>query len=207
MLAERLGEGARVLDVGPSPLTGLIDSTLGITAETLGFAAEAKDADRPHHVLDLNDTRRPDACPDIGPYDAVVLGEVIEHLYTSPTFVLRYLHSILAPAGILVIQTPNAARLTNRLKVVAGRNALALIREDDTNPGHFREYTEAELEGYARATGFEVEDTKILQYFDYTYRSHAGFQPRPALERTANRVLAWMPRSLRPGITMLLRRN
>jgi SAM-dependent methyltransferase len=208
MLVEHVtAPDARVLDVGPSPLTDLIETTLGVKAETLGFAAEATGAARDHHVLDLNDTRHPERCPSIGPYDAIVMGEVIEHLYTSPAFVLRYLHSILRPGGILILQTPNAARLTNRLKVLAGRNALELIREDETNPGHFREYTEKELKAYADATGFAVVDAEILQYFDYRYRSHAGFERQPLVERTANKVLAWMPRRLRPGLTMVLRRT
>lgn len=86
----------------------------------------------------------------------VVFAEVIEHLYASPRLVLRFLHHLLSGAGVLLIQTPNAASLTKRVKLLAGSNPYEKIREDATNPGHFREYTASELREYASSEGFEV---------------------------------------------------
>ena len=78
-------------------------------------------------------------------YDLVVFAEVIEHLHTSPVHTLAFVRGLLADAGVLILQTPNAASLPKRLKLLAGRNPYELIRADGGNPGHFREYTLAEL--------------------------------------------------------------
>ena len=180
---------SRVLDVGAMFQTGLLRAT-GATVDTLGFAnPHFPPGEGERHVeLDLNDPRR----DGDGSYDAVVLAEVIEHLYTSPAEVLRHLGTWLRPGGALILQTPNAVALHKRLRMAAGRNPLEPIRSDRTNPGHFHEYTVGELADAAAAAGLEVADVRLENYFGAS-RAYAAL----------GRVL---PRGLRHGITMVLRR-
>ena len=96
------------------------------------------------------------------------------------------------PNGLIIVQTPNAAALRNRLLLAAGRNPYERIRLDPTNPGHFREYTLAELADVAAGAGFLVERALHLDYF----KSH------PLL-----RVLGSLSPSLRRGLTLVLRKN
>ena len=75
------------------------------------------------------------------------MAEVIEHLYTAPEIVLKCIKKIIKQNGYFIIQTPNAASLSKRMKLMfQGRNPYEMIRVDHNNPGHFREYTVDELE-------------------------------------------------------------
>lgn len=200
---------ARVLEIGPSPLAPLLSATLGLAVDTLGLEADAVGPARRHYHLDLNDcpsATRPAGMP---PYGLVVFAEVIEHLHTSPRHVLRFVRSLLAERGILVLQTPNAASLPKRLKLLAGRNPYERIRPDAGNPGHFREYTLAELREYAREAGFEVLEIGRLFYFDARFAHHdaSGPRPQPVLGTIKNAVYRALPAFLREGITLVLRRG
>ena len=199
----------RALDIGSSLLTELIHERFGIPVDTLGFQADGPNTTAGRHYrFDLNDTDRHDQRrADLPTYPLVVMAEVIEHLYTSPTHVLSFLHEHVATGGILVIQTPNAVALSNRVKLAFGRNPFHLIDEDRANPLHFREYTQRELHRYASAAGFEVLESRISSYFDERYAWHAGRNKAPWFGAVQNRVYRALPRDLRSGITLVLRRN
>src|SRR5207244_11836096 len=110
-----------------------------------------------HTELDLTDAADESRWPAIGPYDVIVCAEVVEHLYISPVHLLRMFRSILAPGGRVIIQTPNAAALSRRFWLLAGRNPFEPLREDLHQAGHFREYTLAELVDLEERAGFAVE--------------------------------------------------
>lgn len=159
----------RLLDIGPHFLTRCICeifpeievSTFGWKMEKIVPAALCKE----HIQFDLNDSGSKEIVSREAPFDLVVCSEIIEHLYTSPTLVLRALRKILAPQGALFIQTPNAATLSSRMALLRGRNPYHLIREQRTNPGHFREYTRDELVTYAQSTGFDVLQASYCSYW------------------------------------------
>src|SRR3989442_552147 len=160
---------ARVLDVGPHFLTVLLRHFFGdrIVLHTLGWANERLAPSRniaKHTQFDLNDAHDRARCPSGETYDMVVMAEVIEHLYTAPRVVLGFLARLLDDRGSLIIQTPNAAALRNRVKLMLGRNPFEPIRETRSNPGHFREYTGRELVTICENAGLECER---LAYVDY----------------------------------------
>jgi len=171
----------------------------------LGLEADAELAHGRQYHFDLNDSQdQRQWRSDLGPYDLIVFAEVIEHLYTAPERVLRFLHSLLAPGGALILQTPNAAALRKRLKLLAGRNPYERIRPDRSNPGHFREYTVAELLGILGQTGFSVRKTWMRYYFDSRFARHETGDEAPALIVGAakNFVYRLIPGRLQEGITI-----
>jgi SAM-dependent methyltransferase len=62
-----------------------------------------------------------DAAPRLaGPFDAIVYGDVLEHL-GDPLAALRALNRSLAPGGLVLVSVPNVAHLWVRLSLLLGR--------------------------------------------------------------------------------------
>ena len=191
-------DAPRILNVGPMFETALLRERVpGAVVDTLGFAPSLFPPGRGerHLELDLNRPGETSAPAGDGSYDAIVMGEVIEHLHTAPSIVLRYLAGWLGPGGILILQTPNAVALHKRLRMIVGRNPIEPIRESSDNPGHFHEYTLGELRAAAERAGLAVEGWEAANYFGTT----PGARAYAAVGR-------FLPASLRHGITMWLRR-
>lgn len=191
-------DNVHVLDVGPSFQTPLLRRHAGIAVSTLGFADDRFPLVAPetHIPIDLNDAQFPDRWPDPKQFDGVVLAEVIEHLPTAPTLVLRMLRSLVRPGGWLLVQTPNAAALNNRLTMFAGKNPFEAIREDATNPGHFREYTLNELLALGPQSGMQVERWSAAEYFTVPGRGKLLYSG----------LVSRLPPRFRAGFTVVYRR-
>ncbi|HEV8577948.1 MAG TPA: class I SAM-dependent methyltransferase [Thermoanaerobaculia bacterium] len=206
-----LGTDSKVLDIGPSRLTTLIRERFGIAVDSLGFGEDRVTAEGRHFAFDLNlAQRRENWRRDLPRYDFVVMAEVLEHLYTSPQLVLSFVRTLLSDGGRLVLQTPNAASLPKRLKLLLGRNPSQMIRLDPQNPGHFREYTRRELAGLAAELGFQVEQCTVAFYFDARFAHHESGEAagrKVALGALKNAVYRLLPSSLREGITMVWRNS
>ena len=111
-LHERLRETA-------SSLVGLDVSEEGVRwAREQGLEAHTVDAQSPDAVAALG----------LEPAEVVIAGEVIEHLDAPGPF-LRAMRSLIEPAGLLILTTPNAYRLLNFLSPAAG---VELIHPDHT---------------------------------------------------------------------------
>jgi trans-aconitate methyltransferase len=194
------GRSMRLLDVGPSFQTELfrrlypeaVVTTLGLEPSAVSVARRGER----HITFDLNDAFHPEKWPEVDPHPLVVMAEVIEHLYTSPVTVLRCVAAWLEPSGLLVLQTPNAASLFKRLRLLAGRHPYHPIRGTRTNPGHFREYTLTELLGAVNAAGLEVVRWSRHNYLD----------PPTWIGGVYRATRDVLPGPLRQGITMVLRR-
>lgn len=190
----------RALDIGNSFQTVLISKVLRTArVDTLGFYDHrfSSGADSFHYELDLNDCYQEENWPEAkgGGYDLIAFLEVIEHLYTSPFQVLSCLKRMLRPGGEILVQTPNAAALKKRLKLLSGKNPYELIREDRGNPGHFREYTVADLKRYAKLTGLTVVSTRMDSFLIDGKR----------FDRFCDRLSRALPGPLKCGISMVLR--
>jgi len=206
-LRERLRAGSpdgtlRILDVGPQAQTILIRSAFRTAIiDTVGFAnpsAAPRQGER-HVDFDLNLAGDVERRPVLGPYDAIVLAEVLEHLATSPRAVLDCLAGWLRPGGLLVVQTPNALALHKRLRALAGRNPLGAaggVAAPSHSQAHFREYTLGELRELAAAVGLEASEAVLANHFRH---------PR-ATRRLYDRLTAALPAGTRQGITLYLRR-
>jgi hypothetical protein len=201
-----------VLDVGLSPFTDILRRQLGRPVDTLGLEPGSRDTRSQHFQFDLNALADPHAArPALARYGLIVFAEVMEHLHTSPLLPLAFFREHLVDDGILVVQTPNAASLGKRLKLLAGLNPYEMIREDRSNPGHFREYTARELSRLATRAGFTVIHLDRRFYFDARHADHAedgaAGSPRPRLGALKNVVYSVLPPFLREGMTAVLRRE
>lgn len=150
-----------------------------------------------HFVFDLNDSQYQERWLKIPMCDIVVLAEVIEHLYTSPIWVLRFIDSFLKPGGFLIIQTPNAASLLKRVTLLLGRNPYEMIREDPINPGHYHEYTKSELFNIAQQIGYQVFWFKYSNYFNRQSK----------IEKIYGFIQKFTVPSLKDGMTLVLRKS
>ncbi len=102
-------------------------------------------------------------------YDLILMVEVIEHLLVNPRVLFRGLKKYLKPSGMVLIATPNQARLTNRLRLLRGRSirdgAMGDIYAPETNApnGHVVEYTVADLRGLFQLEGYSLKMAQIVQ--------------------------------------------
>src|SRR5919106_5770118 len=131
----------RLLDIGPGPQTELMRAAItSAHVDSLGFAnpqAPPREGER-HIPFDLNLAPDPERWPDVGDtYDVVVMGEVIEHLTTSPVAVLECIARWLRPGGWIVVQTPNLLALHKRVRMLLGQNPLGAaggVGDGSNNP-------------------------------------------------------------------------
>ena len=211
LVSEYVGDGpGSVLDIGRSTLTELMRRRFGRPIDTLGFQRDEYGTAGHHYQFDLNDAQHESRWRrDLPQYQLVVMAEVIEHLHTSPRLVLSFIGSLMAPGAALILQTPNAAALHKRLALLFGCNPYEQIREDVTNPGHFREYTLRELAGFGQTVGLSLERHLFGNYFDYRYAGYSKPNPRVPKRHLAfmNIGYGMLPGSLRPGITVVMRKR
>lgn len=199
-LSADLGERpVKILDIGPGFQTEILRQTIpGAIVNTLGFEDSRfipRSRDQ-HYQFDLNKAQYEDQWLTLEHHDLIILAEVIEHLYTSPSLVLKCVATWMESGGYLILQTPNACALHKRLITLAGRNPYDLIRENPENPGHFREYTLSELMKFANDAGFQVIEWSFRNYFNNGSQVHKAY----------NMLSRVLPASLRQGITLVLQK-
>ncbi|MCZ6854084.1 MAG: methyltransferase domain-containing protein [Gammaproteobacteria bacterium] len=208
-------QDSSVLDVGSSKLTELIHSSFKCKVDALGLTPHGHGMNGEYYPFDLNRVTDTSAWPvELPSYDLIVFAEVIEHLYTAPELVLAFLRAHMNSGAVLIIQTPNAATLGNRIRLLLGKNPYEKIRVNERSPGHFREYTVQELHDYATVGGMSVDTCFVEYYVDVSYRARSSGTgivqhsvPTKAsrlLHRLYLCVFAVMPKSLCPGITVVL---
>lgn len=89
-------------------------------------------------------------------FDVVLFCEIIEHLLSDPVHALAQIKRVLKPGGVLVLTTPNVARLDNVRKIIAGENVYDPYSGYGPYGRHNREYTLEELRDLLTANGFDV---------------------------------------------------
>jgi 2-polyprenyl-3-methyl-5-hydroxy-6-metoxy-1,4-benzoquinol methylase len=198
-----------VLDVGPSRLSSALakhyDDVTTLGYHTDGWAQEPeteRGVPSRHIPFDLNDVMRGMSPVGAREYDLVVFAETIEHLHAAPELVVRMLRNLLRVGGLLVCQTPNAAALHKRARLIFGAHPYERIRIDERDPGHLREYTKVELLDIARTAGLSPVRHEYVDYFGPPDRPGAATAMGFAMYRLASGLVP----SLRRGQTLLARR-
>ena len=99
-------------------------------------------------------------------FDAVVLTEVIEHLWRNPIFVLSEINRVLRKdTGILILSTPNFLSFRNRVNFLMGRidrvieNPFVAFAKRDRlgHLGHLRLYSISEIQMMLSMLRFECQ--------------------------------------------------
>jgi SAM-dependent methyltransferase len=166
-------ESGRCLELGANPYftTYLLDEhsdldlTLanycganGETTETVSFVRPGTDervvVDRPCTLFNVEEDEFP--FPDDS-FDVVLFCEMLEHMLMNPVATLKQIHRVLKPSGVLVLTTPNVARLDNAISLVNGVNMYDPYSGFGPYGRHNREYTRAELTQLLEFAGFDVE--------------------------------------------------
>ena len=140
-----VGSGHRVLEVGCSVghvtqhLVAAGNSVIGVEIDAQA-AQEARAWASTVHVIDLD--RDDLTTVESGPFDVIVLGDVLEHL-RDPVTVLRDLLTLLDPEGRVVISVPHVAHIDIRLMLLEGKWEY----QDDglLDRTHLRWFTKASL--------------------------------------------------------------
>jgi glycosyltransferase involved in cell wall biosynthesis/SAM-dependent methyltransferase len=89
-------------------------------------------------------------------FDVVLFCEIIEHLLSDPVHALIEIRRVMKPGGIMVLTTPNVARLDNVRKIIAGENVYDPYSGYGPYGRHNREYTPQDLFSLLTANGFNV---------------------------------------------------
>jgi len=115
-----------------------------------------------------------------GSLDVLVLSEVLEHVKRPPIAILRELAEGLKNGGVMLLTTPNIARLAHIELLSAGENFLEPFpeeiewNEDPTDHiEHVREYSVREVVEAVEDAGLEVEQVLMTGW------GEAGYQPLP----------------------------
>jgi glycosyltransferase involved in cell wall biosynthesis/SAM-dependent methyltransferase len=90
-------------------------------------------------------------------FDVVLFCEIIEHLLSDPVHPLLEIRRVLKATGILVVTTPNVARLENVNKIFSGQNIYDPYSGYGPYGRHNREYTQQDLFGLLSVNGFQVD--------------------------------------------------
>lgn len=161
-----LAPDARVCEIGPAGLGLALVRELGVRLDAYDCVPWFKPVyDRfaiPWGYVDLNE---PGAALG-GPYDVVLLCEVIEHVARWPADVLADIRRALRPGGVLFLTTPNLHRLSNRLRMLVGRPLFADFVPERLVTAHLREYTVEELGFLLRRAGFTSVHHDYASYPD-----------------------------------------
>jgi SAM-dependent methyltransferase len=121
LIKNSIGSGKKVLDLGcrDGSLTKYYidgNEVVGVDIDDIALSICKKNLDIQTFHLDLNEQ-----LPfDNSSFDAVVAGEIIEHLI-FPEFFVKEVYRVLRPEGIFCGSTPNVARIKNRIQFFLGK--------------------------------------------------------------------------------------
>src|SRR5204863_9220093 len=87
----------------------------------------------------------------------VLFCEVLEHLLEEPLRSLREIQRVLKHGGTLIVTTPNATRLENVARLLAGENMYDPYSAYGPYGRHNREYTLNELRLLLTHAGFTIQ--------------------------------------------------
>jgi SAM-dependent methyltransferase len=159
LVVDAVPRGARTLDVGCA--TGYLAAELAAArgARVVGVEADpaaGADAARVCERVVTGDVET-EACRTelraLGPFDALVCGDVLEHL-RDPWDALAFLATLLRPGGTAVLSVPNIAHWTGRRALLRGRFPYAAHGLFDRT--HLRFFTRVGARDLAEGAGLRV---------------------------------------------------
>ncbi len=145
---------AEVLEIGTA--TGYLSSEmshLGCNVTGIEQDPEMAEVAREHcDEMIVGDVESLDLTA-LGPYDAIVFGDILEHL-RNPKEVLQRVSGLLKPGGKVLISLPNIANIWVRLNLLFGR--FNYTRVGILDESHLRFFTLQTMKQLADDSGFDV---------------------------------------------------
>ncbi len=156
-----IGTGKKILDIGcrDGALTKFFvkgNSVLGTDIDERALNLAKKSLGIETRILDLNGDWK-----DIGDrrFNAVVAGEVLEHLY-NPDIVVKKVADYLEDGGIFIGSVPNAFSLKNRLRYLFGTKKYTPL----SDPTHINQFHLEELKQILKKEFSHVEILGLGRY-------------------------------------------
>lgn len=209
LILEELGinSSSKILDVGPTFTALFFHRQFGCTVDALSFSPDEETPFGFNYQFDLNDSQFEDQWrEDMPQYPVVVFAEVIEHLYTAPEVVLKFLASVTEPGGVIICQTPNPLALRKRIQLLAGRHPFEEISLERGSPNHYRESTLKELVRYGQNAGLEIAHAGHYNYFNPTYRQNEA-NISPTMGKLFFKLSDHLPGSMKPNCMVIYRKK
>lgn len=173
---------AKVLDVGAAPghlslclanvghdvhsiVFDLEEDWEKTSAKNLQFATKAKNKKLTLAKCDIQTEKFP--YPD-NIFDTVIFTEVLEHIWLFPAHTVSEIFRVLKPGGQVIVTTPNATTLKNRILWVLGKTSytnLATMISLPIHMRHNREYTKTEVEELLKHCGFSVIESSYYPWY------------------------------------------
>jgi len=132
-------------------------------------------------------------------FDVILFTEIVEHLAFNPVALWRALHRVLAPAGRILVTTPNYRALRSTLRRWGGQGMrfrgglpVADILRTPTYGHHWKEYTLGEVREYFSLLSPDFAVSKALYVEDY-YRS-------PSAQARVARCIERVVPAIRPNL-------
>ena len=129
--------------------------------------------DVPFDHFNLEESRFP---YDDATFDVVLFCEILEHLLMDPLHTLREIRRVLKPGGLVVVTTPNVARMWNVLAMADGLSIYDPYSGFGPYGRHNREYSLHELVQLLRFCGFETETAFTADGHRVDYSGHERWQ-------------------------------
>lgn len=170
-----LHKGDKVLDVGCFP-PRIMEFGEDLGFEMYGVAYETEQVVGENiKVLDVVKEKLP---WENHFFDLVIMTEVIEHIPYDPRLVLGEIRRVLKQGGMLILTTPNAARLQVIGELILGKPlGITLDQLKNTKPNdgsiyqrHNKEYIKAELEELLSEMGFKETEVHYSCFYPPTRR-------------------------------------
>ena len=165
LLFEHINKGSKVLDIGTgSGIASLLANSYGAEVITLdnvkisGKSALENISNKGIKTIDA-DIMSGELPFEDDSIDIIIFRDVIEHLLHSPKIVLEEFYRILKTKGKCFAVTPNAVRLSVRIKVLLGNSNwsnINLFWNSKYNGHHHHEYTASEFNGVFEKTNFRI---------------------------------------------------
>jgi 2-polyprenyl-3-methyl-5-hydroxy-6-metoxy-1,4-benzoquinol methylase len=164
------GQQAKILDIGVYP-PHLYNALHKLGHEVWGIASQhEKLTDKHIKTLNIEKEKFPFEAQS---FDLVLMTEIIEHLTVNPRVYLSEVKRVLKPDGYLLVTTPNAVHLKNRVKVLFGKSAsFPLEQLFETEPHndsiyyrHNREFTRDELKSAFEVSGLRAVEARYFSAY------------------------------------------
>jgi SAM-dependent methyltransferase len=192
-LPDRIGRGADVLELGAGDgrvAHSFAHGDVPFRSYTIGDISPPRMAtlrtqlDDPRFQIVELDAEEVDGLPP-EQFDVVVMIALIEHL-VDPLGAMTSLHRLLRPGGFIYLDTPNIAKWTRRLKLLAGHFPSTASRNEGLTT-----YAGGPVglhdEGHLHYFTYRSLTTMLLARCGYAHAEHLGYSasPRPTRLGTA----------------------